>query len=289
MPRKKSQILIFSFDKKHKKVKIRRYNIYSLFLYFIIFMIIILGFIYIPQIKKQIKKNNVVTHKIKKEITQYKKSIPKIKEKYDSINYNLQKIKELEKNIQNEYKKLGISTNVITIYNNSLDSVIMNLNINELNKIVGKSLVYFVNLILSFNDNPKKFNLLPTRYPADFSNKITRKFGYSYDPLTEKEKFHSGIDITGPIGSKVFASGDGIVIKTGIDRYFGKYIIIKHSEKISTYYAHLNTILVKKGQRVKKSQVIGTIGSSGVSLYPHLHFEIRINQKPVNPLNYLFL
>ena len=55
---------------------------------------------------------------------------------------------------------MGISTNVIIIYNNSLDSVIMNLNINELNKIVGKSLVYFVNLILSFNDNPKKFNLL---------------------------------------------------------------------------------------------------------------------------------
>lgn len=99
---------------------------------------------------------------------------------------------------------------------------------------------------------------------------------------------HKGLDIANNLGEDVMASFEGKVISAGYNNGgYGNLVIIQHSDDMKTYYAHLNDIYVSEGQQVKKGEVIGEVGSTGYSTGPHLHFELRVNEKPVNPLNYI--
>ncbi|MGB9977408.1 peptidoglycan DD-metalloendopeptidase family protein [Thermovenabulum sp.] len=99
--------------------------------------------------------------------------------------------------------------------------------------------------------------------------------------------YHEGIDIGASLGSLVAASNSGVVVFAGRNGAYGNLIIIDHGGGIQTYYAHLSKILVSEGQRVEKGSVIGRVGSTGRSTGPHLHFEVRINGTPKNPITYL--
>jgi murein DD-endopeptidase MepM/ murein hydrolase activator NlpD len=100
--------------------------------------------------------------------------------------------------------------------------------------------------------------------------------------------FHTGIDLVEPFGSPIFAADDGVVALVGISSSgYGNYVVIAHSGGLDTLYGHLSTGLVKVGQAVTQGQPVGLEGSTGNSTGPHLHFELRINQKPVNPTPYL--
>jgi murein DD-endopeptidase MepM/ murein hydrolase activator NlpD len=100
--------------------------------------------------------------------------------------------------------------------------------------------------------------------------------------------FHTGIDLVEPFGSPVFAADDGVVALVGSSSSgYGNYVVIAHSGGLDTLYGHLSASLVKVGQAVTQGTVIGLEGSTGNSTGPHLHFELRINQKPVNPSPYL--
>jgi murein DD-endopeptidase MepM/ murein hydrolase activator NlpD len=100
-------------------------------------------------------------------------------------------------------------------------------------------------------------------------------------------RLHAGIDIAGPIGTPVYAAADGTVCFTGVSGGYGNLIRINHGSDTVTYYAHLKSISVKEGQHVKKGQRIGYMGNTGRSTGPHLHFEIRKNGNPVDPLTRL--
>lgn len=114
-------------------------------------------------------------------------------------------------------------------------------------------------------------------------------FGYRIHPIYKTRKMHTGVDLTAPIGTKVYATGDGTVIKAGYSRGgYGKRIIINHGFGYKTVYAHLHDIDVKSGQKVKRGDVIGEVGNTGRSTAPHLHYEIRYKNKPVNPVNFYF-
>jgi murein DD-endopeptidase MepM/ murein hydrolase activator NlpD len=100
--------------------------------------------------------------------------------------------------------------------------------------------------------------------------------------------FHTGIDMVEPFGSPVYAADDGIVALVGTSSNgYGRYVVIAHSGGLDTLYGHLSTTLVKVGQSVDQGQTIGLEGSTGNSTGPHLHFELRINNEPVNPAPYL--
>ncbi|MCK4643238.1 M23 family metallopeptidase [bacterium] len=117
---------------------------------------------------------------------------------------------------------------------------------------------------------------------------ISSGFHYRTHPLTGKRVFHKGLDIAGPTGTPVRATADGIVTRSENNPYgFGKLIEIKHGFGFSTKYAHLNTLDVKVGQVVKRGHIIATRGSTGNSSGPHLHYEVRINNKAVNPVNFI--
>jgi len=120
--------------------------------------------------------------------------------------------------------------------------------------------------------------------------RISSYFGYRIDPVYKVRKHHDGIDFTAPIGTPVHATGDGIVtlVKHG-NRGYGNQIEISHGYSYKTKYAHLSKILVKEGEHVKRGQVIGLVGNTGKSVGPHLHYEVRKNNVPINPINFFFL
>ncbi len=126
--------------------------------------------------------------------------------------------------------------------------------------------------------------IYPTR------GRLTSPFGYRTDPFTGKRRMHYGIDLANRIGTPVRATMGGTVVVIGNHpQGYGKYVVIRHARGYQSLYGHLNTILVRKGQRVSQGQKIGLMGSSGRSTGPHLHFSLYKNYVPVNPLaGYLY-
>lgn len=112
-------------------------------------------------------------------------------------------------------------------------------------------------------------------------------FGYRISPFTEQKEFHKGIDISARMNALIVAPADGVVYGVDFDHGFGKTVVIKHGYGVVTLYAHLNKILVKRGQFVKRGEKIAQVGSTGRSTGPHLHYEVHLNGVPVNPLRYI--
>jgi murein DD-endopeptidase MepM/ murein hydrolase activator NlpD len=114
--------------------------------------------------------------------------------------------------------------------------------------------------------------------------RITSGFGMRRHPLLGYNKLHTGIDFGAARGTPIKAAGDGVVVHAGWRGAYGRTVVIKHNGKYSTLYAHMSrTAKLKKGQRIRQGQVIGYVGTTGRSTGPHLHYEIRKNNRPVNP------
>ncbi|MCZ8330297.1 MAG: M23 family metallopeptidase [Flavobacterium sp.] len=114
-------------------------------------------------------------------------------------------------------------------------------------------------------------------------------FGYRSDPFTKARKMHQGMDFTAPIGTPIFATGDGIVKRAdNTASGYGNHIVIQHGYGYETLYGHLSKYKCKAGQRVKRGDIIGYVGSTGRSEAPHLHYEVHKDGKPVNPINFYY-
>lgn len=118
--------------------------------------------------------------------------------------------------------------------------------------------------------------------------RISAGFGWRIHPIYKTRKFHDGMDFTGNIGTPIYATGDGVVKMARSERGYGKRIIIDHGYGYQTIYAHLSGYNVKKRQKVKRGEVIGFLGNTGKSTGPHLHYEVRKNNKSLDPINYYF-
>ena len=114
--------------------------------------------------------------------------------------------------------------------------------------------------------------------------RLSSGFGNRKHPILGFTKMHRGIDFAAPVGTPIFAAGDGIIEFSGWKGAYGKYIRIKHNSTYKTAYAHLSKIYKKKGARIKQGDIIGTLGSTGRSTGPHLHYEILVSGRQVNPL-----
>lgn len=130
------------------------------------------------------------------------------------------------------------------------------------------------------------FEYFPTIYPVK-EGFITSRFGYRTHPVHGNTQFHSGIDISVRYGSPVYATASGKVIRARSSQENGKYIVIKHINNINTVYLHLSRILVREGDFVKKGQIIGMVGDSGLATGPHLHYEVTYNGRPIDPLLFI--
>ncbi len=114
-------------------------------------------------------------------------------------------------------------------------------------------------------------------------------FGYRTDPFTKARKMHEGMDFTAKTGSPIYATGDGVVAKAdNTASGYGNHIVIRHGFGYETLYAHLSKYKARAGQRVKRGDIIGYVGSTGRSEGPHLHYEVHKDKKVVNPLNFYY-
>jgi murein DD-endopeptidase MepM/ murein hydrolase activator NlpD len=116
---------------------------------------------------------------------------------------------------------------------------------------------------------------------------VTSGFGFRTNPFTGLTQMHEGIDISNRIGSLVVAPSDGIVSDIGNDWVYGKILVISHGFETNTRYGHLNKVLVKVGQQVKRGDKIAEVGMTGKTTGPHLHYEVRVNGIPANPMRYV--
>lgn len=123
-------------------------------------------------------------------------------------------------------------------------------------------------------------------WPTPGYTYITSPYGYRTHPITRKYSLHSGIDIGAPMKARIVASGAGNVIFSGWYGAYGNAVIIDHGNKLSTLYGHMSSIAVSEGTPVVGGQTIGYVGTTGWSTGPHLHFEVRNNGVPTNPLQY---
>ena len=122
----------------------------------------------------------------------------------------------------------------------------------------------------------------PTIRPVE-SGWVSSRFGYRKSPFTGRKEFHKGYDISARRGSPILATANGTVVYTGKKGFLGKLLEINHGRGVVTRYAHLDKYLKKPGDKVKRGDPIATVGNTGRSTGPHLHYEVRLNGMPVNP------
>ncbi len=119
--------------------------------------------------------------------------------------------------------------------------------------------------------------------------RISSYYGYRTDPFYKVKKFHSGVDFSAPIGTEIYATGNGVVKYLRHSRRgYGNILIIDHGYGYRTLYSHIHEFKVKRGQEVKRGQLIATVGNTGKSTAPHLHYEVQKDRKTVDPIHYFF-
>lgn len=154
--------------------------------------------------------------------------------------------------------------------------------------VQSKSLDTIANLA---SDKEKMLASIPSIKPVR-SDRLSKNmgllsgFGYRIHPIYKVMKMHSGMDFTAPKGTPIQATGDGVVVKAEWHYGYGRTVVIRHGYGFETLYGHMTKILVKKGQKVKRGQQIGTVGSTGTSTAPHCHYEVHEKGKPVNPIHF---
>ncbi|WAT17051.1 M23 family metallopeptidase [Aurantiacibacter sp. MUD11] len=128
---------------------------------------------------------------------------------------------------------------------------------------------------------------VPSRMPVD-GVRLTSGYGMRDHPILRQRRRHNGVDLAAPRGTPVYATADGVVEMAQYWGSYGNYVQIGHGGELETRYAHLSSYSVRPGDEVEKGDLIGYVGSTGRSTGPHLHYEVRVADEPVNPLPYMF-
>ncbi len=163
--------------------------------------------------------------------------------------------------------------------------------LDEIRKQVYVQSKSFDDLIMLAKEKEDMLRSIPAIIPISTKDltRIASGFGLRIHPVYKISKFHAGMDFTSPMGTEVYASGDGTVESVlSSKRGMGNYIVINHGFGYSSVYAHLDRFNIRAGQKVHRGDVIGYVGNSGMSVAPHLHYEIKLNNVNVDPVNYFF-
>ncbi|MCE5331281.1 MAG: M23 family metallopeptidase [Bacteroidales bacterium] len=146
-------------------------------------------------------------------------------------------------------------------------------------------------LILLSKNKEAMLECLPAIQPV-LNKDLTRMasgYGWRIDPVYHSRRFHAGMDFTAPVGTDIYATGNGTVISSGWQQGYGNCVEINHGFGYVTLYGHMSSIKARVGQKVKRGDVIGLVGSTGKSTGPHLHYEVHLRGEIMNPQNYYFL
>lgn len=182
---------------------------------------------------------------------------------------------------------LSYSDNYVTVSRSAQGPIFSSDNyeeeINFLTELIEKEKENMQGLISSVEQQLEYLDALPNSMPN--SGKISSPFGYRTSPTNRrKREFHNGVDISNSSGSSIMAAGSGVVTFSGYNGSYGRVVMISHGYGYTSIYAHNRKNLVSVGDRVEKGQQIAELGSTGRSTGPHVHFEVRLHNEPINPL-----
>jgi murein DD-endopeptidase MepM/ murein hydrolase activator NlpD len=179
--------------------------------------------------------------------------------------------------ISDQRKKLGDLHLQLLPENNKILA-----NLGEVKAQINEKMVLLERMRLNLGEISKRLALTPTGWPL--WGRVVSYYGWRTSPWVG---MHTGVDITAVYGAPIRATADGIVSLSGWKTGYGQAVIIEHGSGVSTLYGHCSSLVVHLGQKVKKGQLIAYVGSTGYSTGPHLHYEVRKNDHPVNPMAYL--
>jgi murein DD-endopeptidase MepM/ murein hydrolase activator NlpD len=242
---------------------------------------------------------------LKREIEQLSIQYELINKEMDNVDKILQHLKETDDNlyrtifeaepIPESYREGGIGGvnryKELDGYDNSKLVIETTRKLDKLRKKIYIQSKSFDDLIILSKNKEEMLSSLPAIQPI--SNKdLTRTasgWGWRVHPIYKIVKFHYGIDFTAPQGTDIYVTGDGVVESSNTGtRGYGNYVVIDHKYGYKTIYAHLDRSNVRRGQKVKRGDVIGFVGSTGASLAPHLHYEVELNGTKVDPINFFY-
>ncbi|MFF2092645.1 murein hydrolase activator EnvC family protein [Paenibacillus sp. NPDC058174] len=224
-------------------------------------------------------------------LEQHKKDKALVIEKQDKVAKALDEVKV-------SYAKLQTYKSELKKKEEQKEVLIANYNkkIEELDEISEEQEALLIALAKKVSDLEKEKKKIKTPYsggklamPIRDNYRVSSNFGYRIHPVTGKKKLHAGMDFAVPQGTPIYAAEGGVVIVSQVWSGYGNCIIIDHGNGLWTLYGHIknNGLLVSKGDTVKRGQKIAESGNTGISTGPHLHFEVRKDQNPVNPSGYL--
>ncbi|MBG39894.1 MAG: peptidase M23 [Flavobacteriales bacterium] len=296
----------YYYDKEtlsYKKVKNSKFgflkNLLILFMPVLImstgFSFVILSFFKTPNeilLQKEINQLTAEFKKIENKIISTEKTLNELSEKDAKIYRIMLDASPISDDVRlagfggvDKYSNLEKlhSTEMIIDISKKTDQLIKKLGIQS------KSLDELFSLAI---EHSEKIQCIPAIEPLskkDYS-RISSGFGPRIDPHYKIRKMHTGTDFAAPTGTPVYATGNGKIIEA-VNRSrggYGKFIVIDHGYGYKTQYAHLSKLAVNTGQNVKRGELIGYVGNTGKSTSPHLHYEVRINNKKVNPIDYFY-
>jgi murein DD-endopeptidase MepM/ murein hydrolase activator NlpD len=231
-----------------------------------------------------------------------------LKRKYSELEMKLREMEELTEKIYKEdnalYSQiLGVDFDTTDFHHYRNDSAIMVFRIhdsvfhtvNDRARYASEMLALQLEKLQAtshrFKNNKNAILYYPTISPikADDFIELSSPYGWRTHPIDRVERFHEGVDISARVGSDVHATAQGTVVKVMYSKYgYGNRVVIQHAYGFETLYSHLGDIKVRKGQWVRKNQLIGTVGNTGKSTGPHLHYEIHKNGATRDPLGYFY-
>lgn len=219
--------------------------------------------------------------RLKREINRLNYELYTIDKKADGIYYLMQTLQQQDSIIYEEFDNDEGELTVITpqSVSDKLDNIGTALKYNA-NK--------FKNIVIGITNNETKLRHYPAIQPISEKDldRISSGFSMRIHPIYRMNRFHYGMDFVAPVGTAVYATADGTVTEAGPYLGYGNYIKINHGYNYETAYGHLNSVGVRKGQKVVRGQIIGTVGNTGISTGDHLHYEVIYMGKTVNPINY---
>ncbi len=287
----------YYFNEKKLKYEKITFKISDFFYYysFVLIMFFTLSFLFITiyqyffDLPKDIKLKNYISK------LEYNYDI--FNNKINSLDQSLNELSERDNNIYKSIFSINIDDNnnyktINSLNFNKTDNCIENIQfkLNILDqKIKTQSKSYFdISKTIELKKN--MIDSIPSIQPISNKNlkRIASGFGWRIHPIYKISKMHYGIDFSAPIGTKIYATGNGIIKDVNITRSYGLSISINHGYGYKTLYAHLSKSFVKKNQFVNRGDIIGLVGNSGISTGSHLHYEVYKNNKPIDPALFFF-
>lgn len=218
-------------------------------------------------------------------IEQFKNDREKVEKVKQGLEQKEKMLADLQRKAESEKTKLAVSRGQQVEYKQELEQ-----SAEEIEAEIDKFNEYARSIqsqITKLQSSSASYGGGAMAWPSAASTRVTSPFGYRNHPILKKQKFHSGIDIGAPSGSNVLAANDGTVIFAGWQGGYGNTVMIDHGGKIVTLYGHNSRLLVGTGDKVTRGQVIAKCGSTGLSTGPHIHFEVRKNGSPVDPMGWV--